>query len=500
MPSEEHVGDYQPTEEDIANHQQRLQNNRDNLEFFLEQLVLQGGPARAEPVVKHGIRSSRFQIARIKEVLRGWGVVVQDHPDDEEPAPPRPPDGNGRPPPKTPHPLLVWTLVGLLLLMVGGGSVFTLRSYFFPPATPDPRKAVILVADFLGPETADGKDNRGVTRVVLETLRNKLGDEDDTSVVALGEPITAQEGSDAARAAGEQEGASIVIWGWYEESGTDAILSTHFEILQTPRHMPELEAAGAGGMLQKASLADLESFTLHTKLSGQLTYFTLVTMGMAHYSTQDWDRAVALLSDALTAAAELAAAGEAVEAQGEVFFSRGNAYLFKGEVDRAIADYDRAIELKPDLAEAYNNRGNAYWNKGEVDRAIADYDRAIELKPDYAEAYYNRGIAYRNKGEVDRAIADYDRAIELKPDYAEAYNNRGIAYWNKGEVDRAIADYDRAIELKPDDAEAYYNRGIAYKMQGNTDQARADFEKSLELSDDPDLQQAVEGWLREMEE
>jgi Flp pilus assembly protein TadD len=369
-----------------------------------------------------------------------------------------------------------------------------------PTATPDPRKAVILVADFLGPETADGRDSRGVTRFVLDTLRNELGDEDDTSVVALGEAIIAQEGSDAARAAGEREGATIVIWGWYEESGTDAILSTHFEILQTPRGMPELEAAGEGGMMQMASLADLDSFTLHTKLSGQLTYFTLVTMGMARYGVQDLDRAVALLSDALAAAEELGAAGEAVEAREEVFFYRGNGYFYKEEVDRAIADYDRAIELEPDYALAYNNRGVAYDDKGEVDRAIADYDRAIELKPDYAAAYNNRGVAYIHKGEVDRAIADFDRAIELEPDYALAYYNRGVAYLLKGEVDRAIADFDRAIELKPDYAEAYYNRGGAYKMQGNKGQARADFEKFLELSDDPALREMAEGLLREIGE
>ena len=55
-------------------------------------------------------------------------------------------------------------------------------------------------------------------------------------------------------------------------------------------------------------------------------------------------------------------------------------------------------------------------NKGDYDRAIADYDRAIQLKPDYADAYVGRGVAYGEKGDYDRAIADFDRAIQLKPD------------------------------------------------------------------------------------
>ena len=88
----------------------------------------------------------------------------------------------------------------------------------------------------------------------------------------------------------------------------------------------------------------------------------------------------------------------------------------KGDYDRAIADFDRAIQLKPDDAVAYANRGWAYDDKGDYDRAIADFDRAIQLKPDYADAYAGRGWAYA-KGDYDRAIADYDRAIQLKPDY-----------------------------------------------------------------------------------
>ena len=57
--------------------------------------------------------------------------------------------------------------------------------------------------------------------------------------------------------------------------------------------------------------------------------------------------------------------------------------------------------------------------KGEVDRAITDFDKAIQLKSDYADAYYNRSIAYDVKGEVDRAAEDYNKAIQLNPNYAD---------------------------------------------------------------------------------
>jgi predicted O-linked N-acetylglucosamine transferase (SPINDLY family) len=85
-----------------------------------------------------------------------------------------------------------------------------------------------------------------------------------------------------------------------------------------------------------------------------------------------------------------------------------------------------------------------------VEEAIASYDRAIEFKPDYADAYNNRGIVLKELMRLEEALASYDRAIELKSDYADAYNNRGNALQELKRVEEAIASYDRAIELRPD--------------------------------------------------
>jgi Flp pilus assembly protein TadD len=133
----------------------------------------------------------------------------------------------------------------------------------------------------------------------------------------------------------------------------------------------------------------------------------------------------------------------------------------KGQPDRAIADFDQAIRLNPNFADAFYNRGNAYGRKGQPDRAIADFDQAIRLNPNYSEAFKDRGNAYDDKGQFDRALQDYDQAIRLNPNLALAFYDRGLAYFSKGQYDRAIADYDQAIRLDPKYAAAFINRGAA---------------------------------------
>jgi len=112
----------------------------------------------------------------------------------------------------------------------------------------------------------------------------------------------------------------------------------------------------------------------------------------------------------------------------------------------AVEAYSQAIDIKPHPF-AYVNRGSARGNLGDDSGAIADYNKAIEIKPDYAEAYVNRGVARGNLGDYEGEIADYNKAIEIKPDYADAYYNRGILYNQLGDRQRAISDSQKAARL-----------------------------------------------------
>ena len=101
------------------------------------------------------------------------------------------------------------------------------------------------------------------------------------------------------------------------------------------------------------------------------------------------------------------------------------------------------------LASSLFNSGNAKSSKGDLDGAIADFDRALELDPKDASTYNVRGYTYMLKGDYERAIQDCSHSIELNEtgNNPFAYNNRGWAYCKKRDYDRAWADVKKCREL-----------------------------------------------------
>jgi len=168
----------------------------------------------------------------------------------------------------------------------------------------------------------------------------------------------------------------------------------------------------------------------------------------------------------------------------DAFFGRGVAYAHKGNQDQAIIDYNRALQLKPDYPEIYEDRGMEYDRLGNYDQAIADFDHALQLKPDYAEAYSSRGLSYGKKGNYDQAIQDVNQAIKLKPDFERAYGVRADVYEHIGDYDRALADYNAAIHLNPQYADAYFGRGITFSLKGDYANAIQDFNQTIILNPD----------------
>ena len=144
------------------------------------------------------------------------------------------------------------------------------------------------------------------------------------------------------------------------------------------------------------------------------------------------------------------------------YYFRGAGYFKTENYDRAISDFNQALQLNPKASSAYYPRGSSYRIKGKYDRALADFTQMIVLAPSDALNYFSRAIVYQEKGDYDKAIADYTEAIQ-RPDLAEAYLGRGIANLYAGSPAKALADVNQVTALDPKNMTAALWRDIIGK-------------------------------------
>ncbi|MCM8815063.1 MAG: DUF1588 domain-containing protein, partial [Candidatus Omnitrophica bacterium] len=113
----------------------------------------------------------------------------------------------------------------------------------------------------------------------------------------------------------------------------------------------------------------------------------------------------------------------------------------------ALENFNRAIELNPEYAIAYNNRAVLYCSIGKWELALKDFDTALKYEPDYVDPLKNRGIAYLILKDMKSAIRDFTRAIEKDPKNGELYNYRALSYLFENELSSAEKDIRIAVKL-----------------------------------------------------
>src|SRR3984893_1566377 len=172
----------------------------------------------------------------------------------------------------------------------------------------------------------------------------------------------------------------------------------------------------------------------------------------------------------------------------------GIALVERGEVDEAISQYDKSLQLHPDYAQAHYNLGNALLQKGKVAEAIAQCEEALRLQPNDADAHVALGNALLTGQNVDEAIAHYSKALELHPDDSTAYYNLGNAMLAKGEVAKAAAHYQKALELQPNVAEAHIQLGNIFLQNKDERRAIEHYEAALKVSPSSPIAQIDLAW------
>jgi protein O-mannosyl-transferase len=162
----------------------------------------------------------------------------------------------------------------------------------------------------------------------------------------------------------------------------------------------------------------------------------------------------------------------------------GVALFEKGQVDDAVAEYQKALEINPNYVAAHYNLGNALFRKGQLDEAITQYQKAVEISPNDAETHINLGNALFQKEQLDEAVGQFQKAVEINPNDAEAHYDLGNALFQKGQLDEAVAQFQKALEIDPNSFATHYNLGVALFQKGQLDGAITQFHEVLRLKPD----------------
>src|SRR6266567_2601482 len=121
-----------------------------------------------------------------------------------------------------------------------------------------------------------------------------------------------------------------------------------------------------------------------------------------------------------------------------------------GDIQGAIRETERALEIDPSDLQAHINLIILYGRLGQVENSEAQFKQAVALNPNRADAYYNYGVLLVEAHRIPEAEQAFRHAIEINPHYAEAHHNLGTLLDEQGRSDNAAKEYRLALEDRPD--------------------------------------------------
>ena len=158
-----------------------------------------------------------------------------------------------------------------------------------------------------------------------------------------------------------------------------------------------------------------------------------------------------------------------------------------GEIEAALEDFARVIELDPTSALYHHNRGLAHGDldfpSHDLDLARQDQERALRLDPDHVEARLELGRLQLEASELEAALESFAHALRLAPELAEAHAARGEALEALGRSGEAIQAYGEAIRLDPGNPFHFLSRGQAYERTRQINASLDDFTHAIRLSE-----------------
>ena len=186
--------------------------------------------------------------------------------------------------------------------------------------------------------------------------------------------------------------------------------------------------------------------------------------------------AIAVIGGSVWAYLYIASAPQRAQKQ----FDESMKLMRPGSYQLAIDGFSRALNIWPNHAESYLERANAYRVLNRDDDALADFEKAVDLNPNLYRAYAAMGAIYRGRSDLKRAMDAYNKSIQSKPNI-DAFFERGQTYESLGDHRKAIEDFDRAIAEMPGAPEVYRARSLARRNMGDENGYQSDRDAARQI-------------------
>ncbi len=161
-----------------------------------------------------------------------------------------------------------------------------------------------------------------------------------------------------------------------------------------------------------------------------------------------------------------------------------DAFLRAHDVDGAVRQFRKALELNPQNAIAHSNLGGVLVTQGAVEEGVTHLKEALRLDPTNGSPYYNLGMLRAREGKVDEAVELLTRAVRYRPEIADAQRVLGALLCNRGAVAEGVRHLSEAARLDPRDAVARFCLGKAQAAQGRMADAVRELSAAVQLNAD----------------
>jgi tetratricopeptide (TPR) repeat protein len=182
------------------------------------------------------------------------------------------------------------------------------------------------------------------------------------------------------------------------------------------------------------------------------------------------------------------------------FFERGIGLFNAGDFKGAIAEFEKAVDVKPDFLEGWQNLAAAHYRAEEYEKAIEAGSKALDLDPRAVQMIRLVSASYSKLGD-EKTAEEFQERLKNLPEAnlsAEEFYNLAVVAANGNRDAEAVEYFEKALSLKPGFGPAHYHLGLCHFRLNNLEKAEKELEAYLGLEPEGEFAKTARALLEQI--